>query len=167
MTAEHQRPIHLPTSLPVSFAELLRRHRLSAELTQEALAERAGLSVNGIQKLEGGGTHPQRETVRRLLHALALEPAAQQDFLAAAQSQPRPPANGSDNVLALPATLTSFIGRERDKDEIVRALATTRLLTLTGVGGCGKTRLALEVARLVAERYPDGVRLVELAAVED
>ena len=65
----------------------------------------------------------------------------------------------------LPAPTTSFVGRERELRELVDLLAARRLVTLTGVGGSGKTRLALEVARRVAERYRDGVRLVELAGL--
>ena len=65
----------------------------------------------------------------------------------------------------LPATRTSFVGREREMVELKRLLAMTRLLTLTGTGGSGKTRLALEVARDLVGLYPDGVWLVELAAL--
>jgi predicted ATPase/DNA-binding CsgD family transcriptional regulator len=67
----------------------------------------------------------------------------------------------------LPAPLTSFIGRERETADVARMLGTTRLLTLTGAGGCGKTRLALEVARRPVAEYADGVWLVELAPLAD
>ena len=67
----------------------------------------------------------------------------------------------------LPQQLTSFIGREKEIAEIKQLLAKTRLLTLTGSGGCGKTRLALQVAAEVLEAYPDGVWLVELASLSD
>jgi non-specific serine/threonine protein kinase len=67
----------------------------------------------------------------------------------------------------LPLQITSFVGREREIVEIQRLLVTTRLLTLTGAGGCGKTRLALRVAAAVATDYPDGVWFVELAALAD
>jgi non-specific serine/threonine protein kinase len=63
----------------------------------------------------------------------------------------------------LPHQLTSFIGREKEIAELEQLLATTRLLTLTGSGGCGKTRLALQVARRILHAYPDGIWLVELA----
>ena len=59
------------------------------------------------------------------------------------------------------------MGREREIEEVKRELATTRILTLTGVGGSGKTRLALEVARDLLEAYPDGVWLVELASLSE
>src|SRR5437879_4530768 len=67
----------------------------------------------------------------------------------------------------LPQQLTSFIGREHDIAEVQRLLEDARLMTLTGVGGAGKTRLALEVASRLLGLYPDGVWLVELAAVTD
>jgi predicted ATPase/DNA-binding SARP family transcriptional activator/transcriptional regulator with XRE-family HTH domain len=69
----------------------------------------------------------------------------------------------------LPLQLTNFIGRKREMAEIGRLLSSTRLLTLTGSGGCGKTRLALQVATdlLAAQVFPDGVWWVELAALSD
>jgi len=67
----------------------------------------------------------------------------------------------------LPIPLTNFIGREREIAEIQWLLATTRLLTLAGPGGCGKTRLALEAAAALLPAYPDGAWLVELAALAD
>jgi predicted ATPase len=63
--------------------------------------------------------------------------------------------------------VTSFIGRESEVDEVTEALRKHRLVTLTGVGGVGKTRLALEVASRLADQFPDGVWLFELAAVTD
>jgi predicted ATPase/DNA-binding SARP family transcriptional activator/DNA-binding CsgD family transcriptional regulator len=67
----------------------------------------------------------------------------------------------------LPASLTSFIGRGREIAEARRMLSATRLLTLTGVGGSGKTRLAVEAARSVVAAYPDGAWLVELAPLSE
>src|SRR5581483_203316 len=67
----------------------------------------------------------------------------------------------------LPIQLTSFIGREKEMEQVRRLLSTTRLLTLTGAGGSGKTRLALQVAADVLDEYPDGVWLVELASLAD
>jgi predicted ATPase/DNA-binding SARP family transcriptional activator len=65
----------------------------------------------------------------------------------------------------LPMQLTSFVGRDEELEELVRLLPETPLLTLTGVGGCGKTRLALEVAGSALARFRDGVLLVELAGL--
>src|SRR5262245_9048951 len=68
---------------------------------------------------------------------------------------------------SLPLALTSFIGREREIAEVKHLLGSTRLLTLTGAGGCGKTRLAREGAAQVATDFPHGVWLVELAPLAD
>ena len=67
----------------------------------------------------------------------------------------------------LPVQLTDFVGRRRELAALAELLAEARLLTLTGVGGTGKTRLALQLAADVAERFPDGVWLAELAALTD
>jgi predicted ATPase/DNA-binding CsgD family transcriptional regulator len=67
----------------------------------------------------------------------------------------------------LPVALSSFVGRERELGELRKALAATRLLTLTGAGGCGKTRLALRAASELVDRFPDGVWWVELAPLGD
>src|SRR5581483_9547736 len=74
------------------------------------------------------------------------------------------PATGSNN---LPQSLTSFVGRGRETEEVRRLLATTRLLTLTGPGGCGKTRLALHAATQILHEFADGAWLVELAPLAD
>jgi predicted ATPase len=63
--------------------------------------------------------------------------------------------------------LTRFIGREREMSEVEQLLAAHRLVTLTGAGGVGKSRLAIQVAHQVLPRYPQGVWLVELAPLAD
>jgi predicted ATPase/DNA-binding XRE family transcriptional regulator len=152
---------------------LLRTYRLKLGLTQEGVAERAGLSVHAIQKLERGTTHPYRDTTNRLVDALGLSAEEEARFRELGQPAPRHQRDGAsgfpeDVQLAcpeLPVALTSFVGREREIAEIDVLLESARLITLTGVGGCGKTRLALEVARQVSARFADGVVLVELASV--
>jgi class 3 adenylate cyclase len=67
----------------------------------------------------------------------------------------------------LPVQLTSFVGREKEMEEIKRAILTHRLVTLTGSGGTGKTRLSLQVAADLLDQFPDGVWLVELAPITD
>ena len=153
-----------------AFSDLLRRHRLAVGLTQEALAERAGLSVHGIQKLERGVTRPYRDTVQRLLAALPLSADDQVELRAAAGAaarQPRGLAAAEVTRHNLPIPATSFIGREQELGEVVRQLTGARLLTLTGIGGCGKTRLALGVASSLIGSFKDGVWLVELASLAD
>jgi hypothetical protein len=77
---------------------------------------------------------------------------------------PRAPERAPGN---LPQELSSFVGREHEISEVEKLLAEGRLLTLTGSGGCGKTRLALKVADDLASRFEDGVWLVELASLTD
>jgi predicted ATPase/DNA-binding winged helix-turn-helix (wHTH) protein len=82
----------------------------------------------------------------------------------------QPPAQGEPSESRthnLPEPLTSFVGRKRQIAELAQLLHSTRLLTLTGAGGCGKTRLALEVARQVRDDFPDGVWLVDLAPLTE
>src|SRR5437660_12124835 len=73
--------------------------------------------------------------------------------------RPRPP--------GLPTELTSFVGRRQELREVKRLLTTTRLLTLTGSGGAGKTRLALRAAGEMARGFPDGAWFVSLGSIED
>ncbi len=156
-----------------SFAELLRRHRTAAGLTQEELAERATLSARAISDLERGlKTRPQRETVRLLAAALGLaEP--DRDRLAAAARAPLV-AVPSPHALTqpssnLPAPPTPLIGRETAVAAAVARLRQpgVRLLTVTGPGGVGKSRLALAVAELLRADYPEGTFFVPLAALDD
>jgi predicted ATPase/class 3 adenylate cyclase len=78
-----------------------------------------------------------------------------------------PPLKSLETPSNLPSELTSFVGRERELETVKSLLGSTRLLTLTGPGGCGKTRLALRVASGVLDRFPDGVFFVELASISD
>jgi predicted ATPase len=74
---------------------------------------------------------------------------------------------GGPQSINLPADVTSFVGRRHELAEVKRLLASTRLLTLTGAGGSGKSRLAVRSAAELSRGFPDGVRLVELAALGD
>jgi predicted ATPase/transcriptional regulator with XRE-family HTH domain len=162
---------------PTTFAELLKRHRLESGLTQEALAEQAGLSARGISDLERGVSRlPQRDTLTRLAAALGLAGEERTLFLAAAQCLDRrslPPATadagGGGPRFGAPRALSPLIGREQDLTAVARLLiqAGVRLLTLTGPGGVGKTRLALAVAADLESRFAAGALFVPLAALTD
>jgi non-specific serine/threonine protein kinase len=155
------------------FGDLLRRHRDVAGLTQEELAERAGLSTDVISLLERKpGQRPRAYTVRRLAEALGLSPADLAELQAALHGSATAAGTGSPSAPLtpdhnLPLQLTSFIGREEDVAQVKRLFATSRLLTLTGAGGVGKTRLALEVAAGVRAGYTHGAWLVEPAPLAD
>jgi non-specific serine/threonine protein kinase len=147
-----------------TFGESLRRHRLALGITQEELAERAGLSARALSDLERGAKQaPRSSTVRLLVDALQLTGDNAKAFRAAAVSRIDPP---SEVVLAdLPAPASSFVGRESAVSELAALLQHTRLITLTGAGGVGKTRLALEIAARCKSGFSDGVALIELAAI--
>ena len=134
------------------FGVLLQQQRRAAGLSQEELAERAGLSRRGISDLERGARRaPYPATVRRLAGALGLGAAALDALLAAAQplslTALQSVGTPATEVPRLPEPLSSFVGRQREVGEVRHLLETCRLLTLVGPGGIGKTRLALEVAR--------------------
>ena len=167
-----------------SFGALLRVHRVSLGLTQEVLAERAGLSRRGIADLERGArSAPYRDTVERLASALALSDSQHQTFLNAARRSTAPrrqrlrlsesavaalPSNrGAAPRHNLPVQPTSFVGRRSEQTRLAELLESCPLVTLVGPGGVGKTRLALEVAASVTELFPDGVWLVELAPLSE
>jgi non-specific serine/threonine protein kinase len=95
--------------------------------------------------------------------------AAGADAVAAAASAATPPPLRPDQpaIGNLPVELSSFVGREAEAGELMRLVQDSRLVTLTGPGGTGKTRLSLHAARLLADAFPDGAFFVELASITD
>ncbi|MBA2469938.1 MAG: helix-turn-helix domain-containing protein [Chloroflexia bacterium] len=155
-----------------AFGALLRDYRLAAGLSQERLAEQCGLSTRGISDLERGArTTPQWETVRLLATGLGLEGTDRAAFLAARNVAPIASHEGPPAVarLSLPVPSTPLIGREREIEHILAMLhgPGVRLVTFTGPGGVGKTRLALAVAAAAEAAFTDGVCFVSLAPVRD
>lgn len=168
------------------FGHALRRKRLAAGLSQEALSERAGLSVRGISDLERGQRRtPRLETVQMLADALGLDESARAEFIRASRpglipsaaesrSSPAVPAaaaasNGDTSQNNLPLQPTPLVGRKREVAEVISMLRrpNTRLVTLTGPGGTGKTRLALQVGAELTGEFSNGVFFVSLAALTD
>jgi transcriptional regulator with XRE-family HTH domain len=175
------------TTPPSSFARLLKRYRLAAGLTQEALAERARLSREAVSALERGERqYPRPDTVDLLADALGLSDAERVALLAAAArpgrarpeapvpTAPFPPESAARRAASaipsphLPVPPTPLLGRAEELATTCTLLVDerVRLLTLTGPAGVGKTRLALEVAAACRGRFEDGTLFIPLAALE-
>jgi predicted ATPase/transcriptional regulator with XRE-family HTH domain len=174
-----------------SFGDWLRQRRESLRLTRPDLAECAGCSVSALRKIEADERRPSRELAELLGGCLNILPEEQPVFLDAARGvrpvarlgrpsprliphplpQPPVPSDASCGSLAgqpawnLPAPATPLIGRETELATLAQLLGDPdcRLLSLVGPGGIGKTRLALEAACLMWERFADGVFFASLA----
>ena len=153
-----------------SFGAQLKALREAAGFTQEELATIAGLSVHAISALERGERRrPQVDTVRALSAALDLTGPMRDALLASARVAAQNPAVDEQTGASLPVPLTGLLGREADLKTLGLWLDApeVRLVTLTGPGGVGKTRLALEIARAVAARRKSRVLFVGLASVRN
>ena len=156
-----------------TFGDLLKYLRKREELTQRELALLVGYSDTQISRLEQSQRVPDAGTLMALfVPALHLERESQwvQRLLELAKQArlgelPETKARLAPNNL--PSTLTTFIGREKEQAEILKLINMHRLVTLTGSGGVGKTRISLKVGGHVLEEYPNGVWLVELAPLND
>jgi predicted ATPase/transcriptional regulator with XRE-family HTH domain len=154
------------------FGAVLRRLRMAAVLSQEALADRAGLSLRGISDLERGVRRtPQLSTVRMLADALNLSAEERRVLLAVARPGRLLESDdgGSPRPAPLPTPLTSLVGREREVSALISLVTgvSQRLVTVTGPGGIGKTRLALEVGARTRGEFADGVAFVDLTPLRD
>jgi predicted ATPase/DNA-binding XRE family transcriptional regulator len=155
--------------VPGSFGGQLKALRQAAGFTQEELATIAGLSVHAVSALERGERRrPHVETVRALSAALDLTSATRDAFLGSARAPAHDAVDGLGDV-ALPLALTVLLGREADVQTLRHWLAdpAVRLITLIGPGGVGKTRLAVEMARAIAEEASTRVVFVPLAATRN
>jgi predicted ATPase/DNA-binding XRE family transcriptional regulator len=162
----------------MALGDLIRRYRLAAGLSQEDLAERAGLSVRGISDLERGRRlSPHMETLRLLAEGLGLTDVERASLIEAArpelQAAPSPdsPTTAAPSSpprtshRSLPTPPTQLLGRDELVDQIAGHVLQEeiRLITLTGPGGVGKTRAGLEAARRLAPQFSDGVVFLDLS----
>src|SRR5215213_7952186 len=166
--------------LETSFGRWLRQRRRALDLTQQDLARQVGCAIITIQKLEADERRPSRQLAERLADKLMVAPddraalmllARGEPYLdpraAEAPEQPRPvPPQPRGN---LPVPLTRLIGRKQDLAAVRNTLlrSETRLLTLIGPPGIGKTRLSLAVAHEVQAAFADGASFVALAPLSD
>ena len=156
------------------FGGRLRARRRSSGLSQQELAERSGLSIRAISKLECGRTRwPYPDSVDRLADALGLRDAERAEFIATAQRRlghdvepARARAGHGYFPRLLPAPTPAFTGRDDELGTLSRMLdqpgGTTLVTAVTGTAGAGKTTLAVHWAHQVAEEFPDGQLFMNL-----
>lgn len=150
-----------------TFGSLVRDQRVAAGLSQEALAERAGLSVESVSALERGVRRaPYRATVDRLAAALGLDAIGRERLDRTIARTRTPRSDVAPPPFRLPAYGTRFVGRHEDAAALRDALDASRIVTVCGAGGVGKTRLAVEVGRGQRTGGRD-VRFVSLASLRD
>jgi predicted ATPase/DNA-binding SARP family transcriptional activator len=132
--------------------------------TRRALTEELGLDPSRELRTVMEQVLRHDPAIARGVAAVPLPRPAGAD---AGRGRTAPAAEVTQSVPGLPLRLTSFVGRDRDLDTVHDALARSRLVTLTGPGGAGKTALGIEAARHAAGQFRDGARLVRLAAVAE
>jgi predicted ATPase/transcriptional regulator with XRE-family HTH domain len=171
-----------PTTINVSFGYWVRRRRKALDLTQEQLAERASCSNALIRKIENDERRPSKEIAELLAKALEISPDEQAAFLKVARGErattllaqvaeaksAAPPQLVAPPVRSnLPLAPNPLVGRVAELMTLNNLLhdGHCRLLTITGAGGMGKTRLAIELAQQARADFADGVFFVNLAAV--
>ncbi|HEU4321764.1 MAG TPA: tetratricopeptide repeat protein [Roseiflexaceae bacterium] len=165
--------------MSTTFGGWLRQRRRRHDLTQSELARQAGCAVGTLRNIEADEARPSKQLAARLLTAVGV---AEEDLAAAiafargfgsapeipTAAKAEPQARPAEPV-QLPAPLTGLIGRTEEIAAVCGLLLRpeVRLVTLTGPGGTGKTRVAVASAGQLREAFPDGVTFVDLAAIVD
>lgn len=168
---------------PVFIGEWIKKRRKALDLTQEELARRASCSVFTLRKIESGIRRPSKQLAELLAEALELHPEEKQTFIRAARRESgleRLQSPLVDSSLAsiagpqpdpvsnhIPLQPTPLVGRDSELAAMEKLFNNPqcRLLTLTGMGGIGKTRLAVEFAARQQSAFPAGVYYVPLAPI--
>src|SRR5512139_2627425 len=154
------------------FGDWLRKRRRLLDLTQQELADEVGCARVTLRRIESGSLRPSRELAQVFLERFGVPSEELEEWIRFARGlgpmpggiPVPPPAKRASN---LPLSPTSFIGREKEKNEIAFLSGQFPLVTILGAAGIGKTRLSLQIARAQSAMCPDGVWLIELAPIRD
>lgn len=161
-----------------SFGPWLRLKRKSLDLTREALADQVGCSAATIRKIEAEERRPSAQIAERLADIFAIPPKEKSNFLQFARGSPGSFEEDAKTLpwqevdihrFNVPASVTSLVGRQKEIADLNEYLSSpdTRLITLIGPPGIGKTRLSIETARRVINKFSDGIFFVPLAPLDD
>ena len=162
----------------VSFGEWLKRRRNGLGLTQTQLALQIYCSTSALRKYESEERRPSAETIEKLAAIFDVPPEESKAFLRFARGDWQAFGGGDtedapwrssriEQQSNLPRLFTSFIGREKEQREVIDLLKKNRLVTLTGAGGIGKTRLAIQVGNQLRHHYPDGIWFIPLDSLSN
>ena len=151
-----------------SFGEWLRHRRRELDLTQEELARQIGCARITVRKIEADQMRPSKQLAELLMDQLRVAADERENFMRFARGREAAQSIAStaptDN---LPHPISSFIGREREIGDVKRLVKLSRLVTLTGAGGYGKTRLAIEATSQMLDLFSDGAWFVAFAPLSD
>jgi predicted ATPase/DNA-binding XRE family transcriptional regulator len=160
----------------ISFGTWLRKQRRALDLTQKAFADMVGCAEITVRRMEAGEYKPSSELALVLFEKLGISEPERPHWVRFARGLAEYPKQHStfftprEQKTNLPIPLTSFIGREKEIETVKQLIAPngeSRFLTLTGAGGSGKTRLALQVAYATLDVFPEGVWFVDFAPLAD
>ena len=155
----------------ISFGNWLRKQRRALDLTRQALAAQVGCAEVTLRRIEAETLKPSKELAGIILEKLGIPEAERPGWISFARGLSAFPLSSTPlsnkQITNLPAPLTTFIGREKEQSDVIRLITKYRLVTLTGSGGVGKSRLSTKVGEQVLENHADGVWLVELASLSN
>ncbi|HNM37012.1 MAG TPA: helix-turn-helix domain-containing protein [Anaerolineales bacterium] len=152
----------------LTFGGWLRKRRRELDLTQQVLADRAGCTRITLRRIEAGTLKPSGHLAETLLKLLGIPSQERKAWVQFARGIADHPTFAQFLLRTnLPSLLTSFVGRKKEISEVKDALFHHRLVTLTGSGGIGKSRLSLQVAADLLTDFLDGVWFIELASLSD
>ncbi len=151
-----------------SFGKWLRYRRRELDLTQGELARQVGCARITLRKIEADQTRPSKQLAGLLMEQLRVPTDERESFMHFARGgEPAKSITTTAPPKNLPHPISSFIGREREIADVERLIGSSRLVTLTGPGGFGKTRLAIEATSQMLDLFPDGAWFVAFAPISD